>query len=29
MKDNIKPVGYVEIEIIKADGTKHRKVLIQ
>ena len=25
MKDNIKPVGYVEIEIIKADGTKHQE----
>ena len=25
MKDNIKPVGYVEIEIIKADGSKHQE----
>mgnify|MGYP001311661697 CR=1 FL=1 len=25
MKENIKPVGYVEIEIIKADGSKHQE----
>jgi hypothetical protein len=25
MQENIKPVGYVEIEIIKADGSKHQE----
>lgn len=25
MKENIKPVGYVEIEIIRADGSKHQE----